>query len=340
MLMHQYHITPILRTTSARTVFFLFFILITPASSFSELVDRVVAVVNEDIITLSEVEQEAEGLYRAIAQKGSGESLLQALAQARETTIDALINRRIIAQRAKQFHVSVTEKEINDAYEQVRSRSGFSQAAFREELAKSGMTKKTYKASLSSQILQKKLISFDVHSKLIITEAMILDYFDENYTHRVEAGNYYLLQIGFSLNKDTGSGELADKNERTRKRAERVHSLAVKGQNFKMLATKFSDLPSASDGGDIGIFTLDEMAASMRSAVASLAPGSISEIIETDAGYQFFKLLSGDKNAIVVTAPYETVKIEIKQKLYEKKLKEAYSSWVKELKEKAYIQKL
>ncbi len=78
----------------------------------------------------------------------------------------------------------------------------------------------------------------------------------------------------------------------------------------------------------------------MRSAVASLAPGSISEIITTDAGYQFFKLLSGDDDAIVITASYEEVKEEIKQELYEKKLKDAYSDWVVELKEKAYIQKL
>lgn len=338
--MYQFHISSRVRTISARTILFLLLIFITPVISFSELVDRVVAVVNDDIITLSEVEQEAEGLYRAIAQKGSGEPLLQALAQARETTIDALINRKIIAQRAEQFNVSVSEEEINNGYEQVRSRSGFSETAFREELAKSGMTQKAYKASLATQILQKKLLSYDVHSKIIITDAMILDYFDENYTFRVEAGSYYLLQIGFSWSKDTGPGELADKKTRTRKRAERVYNLAIKGQNFKMLATKFSDLPSAVDGGDIGIFTLDEMAAPMRSAVASLKPGSISKIVKTDAGYQFFKLLSGEKNAIVVSDPYETVKLEIKKKLFEQKLKEAYSSWVKELKEKAYIQKL
>jgi len=336
---HCYNISRVC-AIPARTILFIFIIVTVPASSFAELVDRVVAVVNDEIITLSEVEQEAEGLYRVIAQKGSGDSLLRALAQARETTIDALINRRIIAQRAKQFHVSVSEKELINAYEQVRSRSGLNETAFKKELAQSGMTDKTYRASLSSQILQKKLVNFDVHSKLIVTDAMILDYYDENYTHRVEAGNYYLLQIGFSWDKDTGPGELDEKKERTRKRAERVRNLAVNGQNFKMLASKFSDLPSAVDGGDIGIFTLDEMAAGMRSAVAPLEPHSVSKIVETDAGYQFFKLLSGDNNAIVVTAPYETVKDEIKQKLYEKKLKEAYSSWVKKLKEKAYIQKL
>ena len=82
------------------------------------------------------------------------------------------------------------------------------------------------------------------------------------------------------------------------------------------------------------------MARSMRDVVVSLQPGEISEIVETPSGYQFFKLLSGDKNAIVVTASYEAVKEEIREKIFEEKLKVAYAEWVKKLKEEAYIKKL
>ncbi|MFW2366257.1 MAG: peptidylprolyl isomerase, partial [Desulforhopalus sp.] len=71
-----------------------------------------------------------------------------------------------------------------------------------------------------------------------------------------------------------------------------------------------------------------------------LKPGEVSDIIETPAGYQIFKVLSNEKNAIVVTASYEAVKEEIKEKLYQIKLKDAYSDWVRKLKENAYIQKL
>ena len=336
---HSYTNTPI-RDHSLRISFFIFCCILIPSASFSELVDKVVAVVNDDIITLSEVEQEAEGLYRVIAQKKSGESLLQILDEARQKTIDSLIDRKLIAQRAKQFNVSVNEKEIEDGFEKVRARSGLSKAEFIEKLEESGMTEKSYRSNIGAQILQGKLVSFDVRSKVIITEAAILDYYDENYTHRVEAGTYYLLQIGFTWEKESDSEKLAKNKEKTRNRAERVHNLALSGQDFKMLAKKFSNLPSAADGGDIGTFTLDEMASGMRSAVGALAPGGISEIIETNAGYQFFKLLSGDENKIIVTSSFEDAKEEIKQKLYDQELQEAYSEWIKELKEKAYIQKL
>ena len=338
-MQHLYFIS-LIRQNALQVFLSLVCVFLLPGAAFSELVDKVVAVVNDDIITLSEVEEEAAGLYMAIAQNNSGESLLQALEKARATTLDGLIVRRLIAQKAEQFNVTVSDTEIENGYEEVRSRSGLSESAFIEELEESGMTEQSYRSNIAAQILQGKIVSFDVRSKIIITEPMILDYYDENYTYRVEKGSYYLLQIGFAWDNDTDPAEPEGKKERTRKRAERVHNLALNGQNFKMLAKKFSDLPSASDGGDIGTFTLDEMAPTMRTAVASLAQGSISEIVATDAGYQFFKLLSGDDNAIVITASYEEAKDEIKQKLYEEKLKEAYSEWVIELKEKAYIQKM
>ena len=338
--MFHRHIASRIRAYSAQVFLCVFLCSLIPVTSLSELIDKVVAVVNNDIITLSEVEQEAEGLYRVIAQKNSGDSQLQILAEAREKTLDALIDRKLIAQKAERHNVSVSEEEIENGYEKVRNRSGLDETEFRKKLEESGMTEKSYRANIGAQILQSKIVSFDVRSKVVITEAMMLDYYDENYTYRVEEGNFYLLQIGFAIDKSTNSEDLTTNIKSTRKRAERVHNLALNGQDFKTLAKKFSDLPSAVDGGDIGAFMLDEMASSMRSAVSALEPGGISKIIETDAGFQFFKLLSGESNTIVVTSSFEEAKDEIKQKLFEQKMNEAYSEWIKGLKEKAYIQKL
>jgi len=338
--MHHFSSILVNRRCILPVFLFIFCVVLLPTAVFSELVDKVVAIVNDDIITLSEVEEEAAGLYMAIARNDSGEPMQQALDQARAKTLNTLIARKLVAQKADQYHISVSDKEIENGFEKVRSRSNLNKTEFIEKLKQSGMTEKSYRESIKAQMLQSKIVDFAVQSKVIITEPMILDYYDENYTYRVEKGSYYLLQIGFIWDSDTNSTDTGSAKERTRKRAERVHNLALKGQDFRMLAKKFSDLPSADDGGDIGTFTLDEMAPFMRSAVASLSAGSISDIVETGNGYQFFKLLSGDDNAIIVTASYEEVKDEIKQKLYQQKLKEAYADWVEELKDKAYIQKL
>jgi peptidyl-prolyl cis-trans isomerase SurA len=314
--------------------------LLSPVYLSAEVVDKVVAVVNNEVITFSELEEETSGLFRSITENNPQKPMLEALEEARQIALNSMIERRLIKQKAKKYNVTVTEEDIDIAYENIRNGMSLDPLEFIEKLGKSGLTVESYRNKLKSQILQSRLLSYDVRSKIVVTEEMIVDYYRENYTSKVAKGSYYLLQIGCSWNKKDDPEELRLGKQQTRLRIERIFDLAEKGQDFRVLAEKFSELPSASDGGDIGVFTLDEMAPAMRDAVSSLQPGEMSEIIETPAGYQFFKLMSGEENATVVTASFEAVKEEIREKIYEEKLKTAYAEWVKKLKEDAYIQRL
>lgn len=314
--------------------------LFSPLYLSAEVVDKVVAVINDEVITLSELEEETAGLFRSITQQNPAKPISDALEEAREVSLNSMIEHRLIKQKADKYNVTVTEADIDAAYEKMRNGMSLNPTEFRQKLEKSGLTEESYRKKLKSQILQSKLLSYDVRSKIIVTEEMVLDYYNENYTSRVDKDSYYLLQMGFSWPKTDDPEKVKANKQETRDRAERVYNLAKNGQDFKMLAGKFSDLPSASDGGDIGTFTLDEMVPAMRNAVTSLKPGGISKIIETPAGYQFFKLLSGEENAIVVTDSLEAVKEEIREKIFEEKLNAAYSEWVKKLKEDAYIHRL
>jgi peptidyl-prolyl cis-trans isomerase SurA len=314
--------------------------LLSPVYLSAEVVDKVVAVVNSDVITLSELEEETSGLLRSITENNPNKPIGEALEEAREATLNGMIESRLIQQKAKKYNVKVTDEDIDIAYENIRNGMSLDPAEFIEKLKKSGLTVESYRKKLESQILQSRLLSYDVRSKIVVTEEMIVDYYNEHYISKVDKGSYYLLQIGCSWSETDDPEELNLDKQQTRLRTERIFDLAQKGQDFRTLAEKFSELPSASDGGDIGVFSLDEMAPAMRDAVSSLQPGEMSKIIETPAGYQFFKLLSGEEDATVVTAAFEAVKAEIREKIYEEKLKTAYAEWVKKLKEDAYIQRL
>lgn len=328
------------------SVLLLYFALFLPLaeSGHAELVDKVVAVVNDEVITLSELEAEAESLYHQIATTTPPESRDAAIVEAREEILNTLIDKRLITQKAKSQNITVTDGEVDAAFQQMLQRSRLSKAELLQKLSEAGVTEAVYRTTLASQILQNKLVSNDVRSKIIITEEMILDYYDTHYTSQVDEGSYYLLQIGFSWqdpeNKDLSTPALYANKLDAQKRAQRVHGLARSGQDFGELARKFSDLPSAADGGDIGIFMADELADYMLAAVTNLQPNDISEIIETPAGYQFFKLLSGSEGAIVRKASYASVKDDIKRELYDRELQKAYGQWVRDLKSQAYIQKL
>ena len=314
-----------------------------PLAVSAELIDRVVAEVNEDVITLSELHEEGAAFIKRIITEAPLEERDRALQVAYNDILDGLIDKLLIYQEAVKQNIEVSDEEIEAAIEQIIVGNNITREDFLAELQRSGLSLETYKSNVASQIYQNKLITRDVRSKIVITEEMILDYYDDTYTRRVEEGGYYLLQIGIGWDEDadsSGQNQAPANREEARKRAERVHKLAVSGQDFKELARKFSDLPSASDGGDIGVFQEEDMASYMKEAVLNLEPGGVSAIIESPIGFQFFKLLSSREGGIVLQTPYDTVKEDIREQLYNEAMQEAFLNWIKDIKEQAYIKKL
>jgi peptidyl-prolyl cis-trans isomerase SurA len=203
-----------IRTYLQRILPILIICLLNPLYISAEVVDKVVAVINNEVITLSELEEETAGLFRSITKNNPDAPVLDALEEAREVTLNSMIERQLIQQKAKKYNVDVTEEDIDAAYETMRNNMSLNPTEFRIKLEKSGMTEESYRYKLRTQILQSRLLSYDVRSKIIVTEEMILDYYDENYTARVDKGSYYLLQMGFSWPEtDDPQKEAANKQE-------------------------------------------------------------------------------------------------------------------------------
>ncbi len=309
----------------------------------AEVIDRVVAEVNDDIITLSELDEEGATIYQKIIREAAPEERQALLMQAQQQVLDGLIDKALISQEAEKQGVTVSEEELDAAIEQILTTNDITREGFLKQLQADGLSEEFYRSNLKSQILQNKLVSREVRSKIIITEDMILDYYDTEYTSQVTEGSYYLLQIGTTWEK-TEAGKSAevlpeDKAEALKK-AERIYQLAKSGQDFRDLARRFSDLPSAADGGDIGVFSEDEMADYMKNAVKSLKAGEISRIVETPVGYQFFMLLSNKEGGIVMRAPYESVKEEIRERLFREAMQKEFKDWINGIRDRAYIRKL
>lgn len=332
------HPTPISIFCRILLVFALF-----PALAWSEVVDRVVAEVNSDVITLSEVEEAGKTIFRKIALEVPAQDRLQAIEQVRSEILTNLIDKTLIKQAAAKQGIVVTEEEVDQAFEQVFRTNRLSEEDFLRQLEENGIDEVQYRDNLKTQIYQNKLLNRDVRSKIVITEEAILDYYDTTYTRKIPEGGYYLLQIGIGWGetegRDLDPGELEKARQEALQRADRVHKLALSGSDFRELARKFSDLPSAAEGGDIGVFEEDEMASYMRNAVTLLNPGEVSRIVETPVGFQFFKLLSSKEGGIVMQAPYGEVKEEIRERMYSEALKTEFEAWIKDIRENAYIKK-
>jgi len=315
-------------------------VIISSSNTRAELVDRVVAEVNEEVITLSELNAESAAYMRKILVEVPPENREAAINQLHQEVINSLIDKTLIAQEAAKQGITVSEEEVDNAIDNIIASSNMPKEVFFEKIQESGLDIATYRSNIQSQIFQNKVITRNVRSKIVITDEMILDFYDTHYTQHVGEGGYYLLQIGMSwensesLQSDTPlyKNKLAAEN-----RAKRVHRLAQSGQDFQELARQFSDLPSAVDGGDIGVFQEEDMASYMKDAVTTLKPGEISDIIETPVGYQFFKLLSSSEGGIVIQAPFDTVKNEISDLLFQQEMKKQIDEWLTDMRSSAYI---
>jgi peptidyl-prolyl cis-trans isomerase SurA len=314
---------------------FLLFFLCAALSYGGDYVDRVVAVVNDDVILQTELEKAGGEYFERIRMKAPAGEVESAIEKARGEVLSSLIDNMIVKQKAAELGITVEEAEIDNAIAQILSDNNATLEQFRKELAKVNVSMQDYRDNLRNQILQSRVVGQQVRSRIVIVEEDIREYYEKEYTQEKGESGYYILQIGFNWkNLVTLDGV---SQEEAREKAEAIRARVLAGESFGELARSYSDFPSATDGGNLGLIKKDEMAAYMRDAILSMHPGDISPIIETGSTFQFFKLLSSREGDLVVKAPYESVKVEIRDILYRQEMEEKYKAWVENLREQAYI---
>ena len=324
-------------------IFIVYFSLVFPSFIFAEnnsesvVVDRCVAVVNDEVITLTELDEEAAPTIKKIREQAPADQVNATIKQARKEILSEMIDRKLLAQRAEKRGVDVPDSEVDAAVDRILEQNNINVDQFRTELAAMGTTEEKYRESLRSQIVRSKLLNYEIRSKVVITNEQIeAYYYDKRDQDHPPTEGYHILQFGSAWGENGRSATL----EESLKRAEQLREMVLAGESFKEIAQKYSDLPSAEDGGDIGIFQKNELADYMWQAIKDLRPGEISKVIETPAGYQFFKLISASQGGVTAQAPLDTVREEIRKTLYEQELKRKFDNWVKLLRENSYVEEL
>ncbi|MFH1215362.1 MAG: SurA N-terminal domain-containing protein [Pseudomonadota bacterium] len=324
-------------SSSLLALLFLFVTVTTSTALTEKLVDRVVAVVNEEVITLSELDLEAAPTLEKIKTEVPPAQLDEAISRARKEILRSMIDEKLLLQRAAERHMEVGDQEIDAAIDRILQENNVTVDEFRTQLLKMGITEKHYRSNLRKQILRSKLLAYEIRSKVVITNEQVEAYYRTINTENTGADvGYHILQFGSTWGE---TGRSATRDEASKK-ASQLRDMILAGENFNDIAKNYSDLPSARDGGDIGFLEKTEMADYMWQAISKLRPGDVSEVIETPAGFQFFKLLSSNKDGVITQAPLADIREEIRTALYDQELKKKFDSWVKELRENSYVEEL
>ena len=318
--------------------------------AMAAVVDKSVAVVNNDTITLSEVNEIGKPIFDKIKASTPADRQNEALEQARAAIINRLIDKYLVSQEAEKNHIKVSDAELEGALAQLLKNQNMSTDDFQKDLKEIGLSERQYREELRQQLLSTKLINQVIRAKIVIPEEEILAQYGHQTGKNTESGSYNLLQIGCKWGEVGKDGKTLTQ-EQAKIKADEAHKQALQGSDFSTLAQKYSDLPTADDGGKLGNFHYDELAADIRDAVGNLSVGAISPVVEIGQSYLFFKRIgmpsqevkqTGDESTANSTEntdkldPVERAKIH--QQLFEKAMDEKLQIWIKELRSKAYIQ--
>ncbi len=295
----------------------------------SRVVERVVAVVNDEIILASELEQTTAALYRG-PDPDSAEGRKQ-WDETRRKALDQMIDGKLVQQQATELKLSVTPEEVDRAVQQVKEQNHLDDATFRQALEQQGFTMEGYRKTLRKQILELKVVNTAVRSRVTVSDDEVKTYYKQN--EKLVSGDRqsHLRQILVAV-PDRGS----DADVATKKRvAAKVVDLARGGTSFTELAKQFSDDDGTkSSGGDLGWVGKGVLVDALDEAMAQMEPGDVRGPIRTERGWVVLQMVERKTGDV---KPYEEIKEQLRKQLYDQQVEKAQQSWIRELRKKAHV---
>ncbi len=286
------------------------------------LLDRVVAVVNKEVITWSE-------LYRAMEFDASSE--MRSLSDAEKKKIfkenemrflENMVDARLEMQAAKALDIGATNEETAAAIDDIKKKYNMDDKGFEESLKKEGFTMEEYKRRLTEQIILSKLVGQQVRNKIVISEEEIAEYMANN-----KSDEYRVRQILFKKPE-----EGFDRNTLEQKAEEVVQKLK-NGEDFARLAATYSDDSSGKAGGEMGFIKKEYLGKEFLEIVSQMPVGAVSAPFWTEKGLHIVQL--EEKIDASNAAEFKAI---ARRKLFEKKFSEEYRNWIRGLREKAYVE--
>jgi len=310
---------------------FVFFLFLCGMFSSSEaVVDRVVAVVNQEMITLSEVEKLVNPFQEQIVAEDRLEKRERIQALCRQV-LEKLIEEKLIDQEVKKSGIKIPSKEIEATLEEVKRRNAATQEELEKALAADGLTLETYKKQIEKVLQRKKLINWSVKFETKVGEKELRVFYQKNLYRYRPNESYRPGQILFVVPKGATPEEVRE----IRKKCQTVLEKIKGGGDFGEMALLYSEDASNKNRGDLGYFKRGELVPAFEREALSLKVGEVSGIVRTDFGFHIIKLL--DRKG-VEPLPYEEVKEKVWADYYDSEMEKAFRQYLSTLKEKSVIE--
>lgn len=298
-------------------------------SQSPDLLDEIVARVNNEIITLSDLESELSYMKRSLRENFKNPEDLDAQFQKRKKNVlRFMIEEKLMVQMAEEFGLAANiDIEVSTMLEEILKESGIpNMEVFDQILRQRGSSLAEFRERRKTALIVRSLVGQMVHSKITLLTPEIEAYYQDNLERFTEPAEVELAEILFLT-------EGKDKSQ-VRQRAEKMLAKLKAGAVFEELAKQHSDGPTASNGGLIGSFKKGSITPSLERIVFDLDPEQTSGIVEADYGLQIVKLIGKKESR---HKALEEVRNTIQDELYQKKLQPEMEEFREQLRMQSYV---
>ncbi|MDP2268922.1 MAG: peptidylprolyl isomerase, partial [Deltaproteobacteria bacterium] len=295
-----------------------------------ETVDRIVAVVNEDIIILSEFNAAFEPYRRRIDDTYKGPERDTALAESRQAFLNRLIDASLIEQEARKNGISVKDEEVMTAIKDMTDRRNVPLEDLAKELAKEGLSLEAYKKDIREQMVRMRLLRREIKSKLMVTDQEIGEYYSLHRSDYEGREAVRIQQILLAVPKGAGG----EAREKMRQAAEEMSGRLKNGEPFELLAAGISS-GSAAGSGDLGFIERGMVVPEVEKAAFALGKGEVSGVVESPAGFHIIRALDKRGGGL---KPIEDVREEIQTRIEEQKMMKKFDEWLAALRKRSLIE--
>ena len=301
-----------------------------PASA--ELVDRVAAVVNKDIITLSEVEARAAPELQRARNEADAKKRAALRDDALKSALAALIGERLLELQVKELAIDVSDNEIDLSLEDVKKQNNIDTEQFERLLAGEGYSLATYRQFMKKHLARLKLINLKVRQKVKVSDEDL----KAEYARfaRSESAEYELKARHILV-------QLPPKPTEAQIEAARVKAAGLalearkSGVDFAELAKARSEGSSAAEGGDLGAFKRGLMVPEFERAAFALPEGGVSDPVRTRFGWHVIKV---EQRKQLEAKPFDEIKDQLREKLLRDQLDRYTQQYIQELRAQAVVE--
>jgi len=295
-------------------------LLLSAPSLRAEILERVVAKVNGEIVTLSDFQ--ARQIAAAQAQRIGPDRVEAFLRQNNAKILQDAVDELLLSQRANDLGMKLRPEAVREIIESIKKENKLeTDAELMEQLQREGMSLDDLKRSVERSYLRRQVLQREIEPKVAVAE-------EDSYAAYQEGKASYTRPPSITLEEILVQGTDA------RAKAEALIARARAGEDFAALARSYSEAPSAKAGGELGKLNQGEMNPELEKQAFALAKGTVSEPIPQGEGFRILKVVDKTEGSVV---PYAEAKEEIRRRIGEERIQKEYQAYMDSLRQKAII---